>query len=107
MPGAPFFGSILEGFHQPLSGPNIQSISTMVSYSGKTCLWTAALPNADDLQLLPLSSPHQTALLFAGSLTFPKGASEDQAIHFFGIWCSATVGRLLKLSTDAQLSSSA
>src|SRR5205809_5458260 len=37
-PGAPFFGSILEGFHQPLSGPNIQSISTMVSYSGKTCL---------------------------------------------------------------------
>src|SRR5437879_12193748 len=38
MPGAPFFGSILEGFHQPLSGPNIQSISTMVSYSGKTCL---------------------------------------------------------------------
>ena len=69
---------------------------------------TAALPNADDLQLLPLSPPHRTALLFAGSLTFPKGASEDQAIHFFS---ESGVARLLvdcsSFRTDAQLSSSA
>ena len=78
----------------------------MVPYARDSCFWREAHPDADDLQLLPLSPPYGTGLLCTESLVVPLATSAAQTIHLFGIRRRATVGRQFAFATGSLVSPS-